>query len=171
MKNRTKWLMVALAMTGVAGAVLGDTSSSSGSSGSGSSTPGAYDWHHHHWHHHHHHHRPGMMVGAGLLRAMHQLNLTAAQQQSVHTILTAARSQFAAEHKAGGQPDFTVLSNPGDPNYAIALKDLQKRLANRIQEQSQTEQAIYKVLTPEQQQQLPQVLAAMKAKMAQHGAI
>jgi len=162
MKNRTKWLMVALAMTGVAGAVLGDTSSSSGSSGSG--TPGAHDWHYHH-------HHPGMMVGGGLLRAMHQLNLTAAQRQSVHTILTAARSQFAAERKAGGRPDFTVLSNPGDPNYATALQNLQTRVSNRIQEQSQTEQALYKVLTSEQQQQLPQVLAVMKAKMAQHGAI
>lgn len=157
MKNRTKWLMVALAMTGVAGAVMGQTSSSSGSG-----TPGAG---------HCHHHGVGMMVGRGLLRAVHQLNLTAAQEQSVHTIVTAARSQFAAERKAGGRPEFTVLSNPGDPNYATALQDLQARVSNRIQEQSQTEQAIYKVLTPEQQQQLPQVLAAMKAKMAPHGAI
>jgi Spy/CpxP family protein refolding chaperone len=159
MKNRTKWLMAALAMTGVAGAVMGQTSSSS--SGSDSSAPPAG-----HWHHHGH----GMMAGGGLLRAVHQLNLTPAQQQSVHTILAAARSQFEAERKAGGGPDFTVLSNPGDPNYASAKQDLQSRLANRIQEQSQTELAIYKVLTPEQQQQLPQILAAMKAKMAQHSA-
>jgi Spy/CpxP family protein refolding chaperone len=159
MKKRTKWLMAALAMTGVAGAVMGQTSSSS--SGSDSSAPPAG-----HWHHHGH----GMMVGGGLLRAMHQLNLTPAQQQSVHTILAAARSQFEAERKAGGGPDFTVLSNPGDPNYASAKQDLQSRMANRIQEQSQTELAIYKVLTPEQQQQLPQILAAMKAKMAQHSA-
>ena len=159
MRNRTKWLMVALAMTGVAGGVMEQASGSSGSSGSNASTSGSGHWHHH---------GLGMMVGGGLLHAVHQLNLTAAQQQSVHTILTAARSQFAAERKAGGRPDFTVLSNPGDPNYAAAMKDLQTRLCNRIQEQSQTEQAIYKVLTPEQQQQLPQVLAAMKAKMAQH---
>ena len=37
-----------------------------------------------------------------------------------------------------------------------------------IQEQTQTEEAIYKVLTTEQQQQLPVILANMKAKMAQH---
>src|SRR5580698_4280160 len=120
MKNRTKWLMAALAMTGVAGAVMGQTSSSS--SGSDSSAPPAG-----HWHHHGH----GMMAGGGLLRAVHQLNLTPAQQQSVHTILAAARSQFEAERKAGGGPDFTVLSNPGDPNYASAKQDLQSRLANR----------------------------------------
>ena len=109
-----------------------------------------------------------MMAGGGLLHALHQLNLTPAQQQSVHTILTAAHSQFAAERKAGGAPDFAALSNPGDPNYAAAKQDLQTRMANRIQEQTQTEQAIYKVLTPEQQQQLPTILANMKAKMAQH---
>ena len=108
------------------------------------------------------------MLSGGLLHALHQLNLTPAQQQSVHTILTAAHSQFAAERRAGGRPDFAVLSNPGDPNYATALQDLQTRLATRIQEQSQTELALYKVLTPAQQQQLPQVLATMKAKMARH---
>ena len=158
MKYRTKWLMVALAMTGVAGAVMGQTGGSSGSAEAG--TPGARHWHHGH----------GMMLGGGLLHALHQLNLTPAQQQSVHTILTAAHAQFAAERKAGARPDFTVLSNPGDPNYATALQDLQTRMANRIQEQSQTELALYKVLTPEQQQQLPQILASMKAKMAQHSA-
>jgi Spy/CpxP family protein refolding chaperone len=157
MKNRAKWLMVALAMTGVAGGVVAQTSSSSDSSG-GASTgiPGA-----HHWKHH------GMMVGGGLLHALRQLNLTPAQQQSVHTILTAARSQFAAERKAGGGPDFAALSNPGDPNYATAKQELQTRIANHIQEQTQTEEAIYKVLTTEQQQQLPGILASMKARMGQ----
>jgi Spy/CpxP family protein refolding chaperone len=159
MKNRTKWLMVALAMTGVAGAVLGQTSSSS--SGAGSGTPSAQHWHHH---------GRAMMLGGGLMHAFKQLNLTSDQQQKVHTILTAARSQFAAERSAGGRPDFTVLSNPGDPNYANALQNLQTRMAARLQEQSQTELALYGVLTPAQQQQLPQVLAAMKAKMGQHSA-
>jgi Spy/CpxP family protein refolding chaperone len=161
MKNRAKWLMMALAITGIAGAVMGQTSSSSGSADPSSGTAGARHWHHH---------GQGMMLGGALLHAFHQLNLTAAQQQSVHTILSAAHSQFAAERRAGGRPDFTVLSNPGDPNYATALQDLQTRMANRIQAQSQTEQALYKVLTPAQQQQLPQVLAAMKAKMGQHSA-
>ena len=113
MKNRAKWLMVALAMTGIAGAVVAQTSSSSGSSSATTATPGA-----HHWRHHH-----GMMAGGGLLHAA-PAHLTPAQQQSVHTILAAAHSQFAAERKAGGAPDFTALSNPGDPNYAAAKQDL-----------------------------------------------
>lgn len=159
MKNRAKWLMVALAMTGIAGAVMGQSNSDAATPNAAAGTAGARHWHHR---------GQGMMLGGGLLHAMHQLNLTPAQQQSVHTIMAAAHSQFAAERTAGGRPDFTVLSNPGDPNYASALQQLQTRLANRIQEQSQTEQALYKVLTSEQQQQLPQILAAMRAKMTQH---
>lgn len=158
MNKRTKWLMVALAMTGVAGAVMGQTSSSSG--GATTATPGARHWHHGH----------GMMLGGGLLHAFKQLNLTPAQQQSVHTILTAAHAQSAAERNSGSRPDFAVLSNPGDPNYATALQELQTRMANRLQEQSQTEQALYNVLTKPQRDQLPTILASMKAKMAQHSA-
>src|ERR1700683_3901312 len=118
MKNRTQWLMAALAMTGIAGAVMGQSASSS--SGADTGTPGARQWHHRHV----------MVVVGSLVPAFHQLNLTPAQQQSVHTILTAAHAQFAAERKAGGGPDFTVLSNPGDTNYATALQELQTRMAN-----------------------------------------
>jgi Spy/CpxP family protein refolding chaperone len=159
MNNRTKWMMVALAMTGVAGGVVAQTSSSSSGAGT-TATAGA-----HHWHH-----GRGMMLGGGLLHALRQLNLTPAQQQSVHTILTAARAQNQAERAAAGRPDFTVLSNPGDPNYSAALQELQTRMATRLQEQSQTELALYNVLTKEQQAQLPTILASMKAKMAQRAA-
>jgi Spy/CpxP family protein refolding chaperone len=159
MNNRTKWLMVALAMTGVAGAVVAQTSSSSSGAGT-TATPGA-----HHWHHGHR-----MMLGGGLLHAFRQLNLTPAQQQSVHTILTAAHAQSQAERTAGAKPDFTVLSNPGDPNYSTALQDLQSRMASRLQAQSQTELALYNVLSKQQQAQLPAVLASMKAKMSQRAA-
>jgi Spy/CpxP family protein refolding chaperone len=98
------------------------------------------------------------------------LNLTPAQQQSVHSILTAARAQSQAERTAGDKPDFTVLSNPGDQNYGTALQELQTRIAARLQEQSQTQLALYNVLTKQQQAQLPAILASMKAKMSQHAA-
>jgi len=159
MNNRTKWLMVALAMTGVAGGVMAQTSSSSSGAGT-TATPGA-----HHWHHGHR-----MMLGGGLLHAFRQLNLTPQQQQTVHTILTAAHAQSQADRTASGKPDFTVLSNPGDPNYSAALQDLQSRMASRLQAQSQTELALYNVLSKQQQAQLPAVLASMKAKMSQHAA-
>jgi Spy/CpxP family protein refolding chaperone len=161
MKNRAKWLMMALAMTGIAGAVLGQSSSDSVRADASAGRTGARHWHQH---------GLGLMLGGGLLHAFHRLHLTAAQQQSVHEILAAAHSQFEAERNAASRPDFAVLSNPGDPNYATALQELQTRLVKRIQQQSQTEQALYQVLTPQQQQQLPQILAAMKAKMAQYGA-
>jgi Spy/CpxP family protein refolding chaperone len=158
MKSRTKWLMVALAMTGIAGAVMGQTADSASPG-----DPGRGDGHH--WHH-----RGGMMLTGGLLHAFRQLDLTPAQQQSVHTILTAARSQAEAERKAAGKPDFTVLSNPGDPNYAAALQALQTQMSNRLKEQSQTEQALYNVLNSTQQAQLVTVLASMKSRMSQHTA-
>jgi len=158
MKSRTKWLMVALAMTGIAGAVMGQSADGSNPGG-----PGRGDGHH--WHH-----GGGMMLTGGLLRAFHQLDLTPAQQQTVHTILAAARAQAQAERKAAGKPDFTVLSNPGDPNYAAALQALQAQMTSRLQEQSQTEQALYKVLNSTQQAQLVTVLASMKSRMSQHTA-
>jgi Spy/CpxP family protein refolding chaperone len=150
--------MAALAMTGVAGAVMGQTAGSSGDGG-----PGRGEGRH--WHH-----RDDMMLTGGLLHAFRQLDLTPAQQQSVHTILTAAHAQFGAERKAAGKPDFTVLSNPGDPNYAAALQELQTRMTNRLRQQSETEQALYKVLNPAQQAQLVTVLASMKSRLSQHTA-
>jgi Spy/CpxP family protein refolding chaperone len=160
MKQRVKWLMIALAATGVAGAALGQNSSSPAASDSSSAgtTPAG------HWHRH----GPGLMVGGGLMRALHQLNLSDQQKASIKTILSSARTAARAQRQNEGAPDFTVLSNPGDPNYMTALQDLQTRAANRIQQESQTEQAIYKVLTPEQQAQLPQVLATIKASWAGH---
>jgi hypothetical protein len=43
-------------------------------------------------------------------------------------------------------------------------------MTNRLQEQSQTEQALYKVLNPTQQAQLVTVLASMKSRFGQHTA-
>jgi len=163
MKSRTKWLMVALAMTGIAGAVMGQNASSSSSGGP---EHGPERGEGHHWHHR----GGGMMLTGGLLHAFKQLDLTPAQQQSVHTILTAAHAQFESERKAAAKPDFTVLSNPGDPNYATAVQALQTEMTNRLQEQSQTEQALYKVLNPTQQAQLVTALASMKSRFGQHTA-
>jgi Spy/CpxP family protein refolding chaperone len=165
MKRRTKWLMLALAMTGVAGAAIGQSESDNRGEAQAAPAAPAGDPAAHRWHH-----REGMMLSGGLLHAFRQLNLTPAQQQSVHAILSAAHAQGAAERKAGGRPDFAVLSNPGDPNYATALQQLQTRMTSRLQEQSQTEQALYQVLTPEQQQQLPQILAGMKSRLGQRSA-
>lgn len=158
MKNRAKakWLMVALAMTGVAGGVYAQTSSSSGTA----TTPGAPGGQH--WHHH------GGMMGGMLLHSLHQLNLTDQQKQSVHGILSSARTQFQAQRQSAGTANFAALANPGDPNHAAALQDLQSRMAARIQARDQIQQQIYGVLTQDQKTQLASIIAAKQAKMAAH---
>jgi len=161
MKNRAraKWLMVALAMTGVAGGVYAQTSSS-GATAATTPTPGGQHWHHH----------GGGMRGGLLLHSLHQLNLTEQQKQSVHGILSNARTQFQAERQSGSTANFAALANPGDPNHAAALQDLQTRMAARIQARDQIQQQIYGVLTQPQKTQLASIIAAKQAKMAARSA-
>jgi Spy/CpxP family protein refolding chaperone len=158
MKNRAKWLMVALAMTGVAGGVYAQTTSDSTGTAASSPATGGKHWHHH---------RGGMMGGM-LMHSLHQLNLTDAQKQSVHGIMANARTQFQAQRQSGGAPNFAALSNPGDPNHAAALQDLQSRMTARIQARDQVQQQIYGVLTADQKTQLASIIAAKQAKMAAH---
>jgi Spy/CpxP family protein refolding chaperone len=102
-----------------------------------------------------------------LLRSFHELNLSAAQQQQLHTILSNARQQFQAQRPAGS-PDMAALINPGDPNYAAAVQAAKKRAADRIQRLSDLKLQIYNVLTPDQKAQLSKRIADWKARMAQH---
>jgi periplasmic protein CpxP/Spy len=162
MKNRAQWLMVALAMTGIAGAVVAQTTASTSDSTASSATSGTRHWRHHGG--------GGMMGGRGMLRAFHQLNLTAEQQASVKGILATAHTQAKARHQTASAPNFAALSNPGDPNHAAALQDLQARMSQHIQAQDQIQQQLYGVLTQAQKTQLASILAARQAKMAQHSA-
>ncbi|HVO48476.1 MAG TPA: Spy/CpxP family protein refolding chaperone [Steroidobacteraceae bacterium] len=114
-----------------------------------------------HWRHRH----GGMLVGT-LLRAAHQLNLTADQQTQIKGILSAVRNQHASTPAA----DMTVLGNPGDPNYAAALEVARSQASSRLQREIELQGQIYNVLTPEQKTKLPQVLAAMKTKAEQRRA-
>jgi len=115
-----------------------------------------------HWRHRGH----GAMLVGVLLHATKQLDLTAEQQQGIKTILSNARAQHAT-NAAGPPVDLTVLSNPGDPNYAAAVQSAKTLAADRIQRQSELQSQIYNVLTPEQKAKLPQVLADMKTKFQQ----
>ena len=105
-----------------------------------------------------------------MMHTLHQLNLTDAQKQSVHSILASARAQFKAQRQSAGASNFAALANPGDPNHAAALQDLQSRVAARIQARDQVQQQIYGVLTPDQKNQLASIVAARQAKLAQHSA-
>jgi protein CpxP len=159
MKNRVNWLIVALAMTGVAGAVYAQTAGSSSTAPAADSTTGGEHWHHHR----------GEM-GGFMMHALHQLNLTDAQKQSVHSILANARTAAKAQYQSAGAPNFAALANPGDPNHAAALQELQARVAARIQARDAVQQQIYGVLTQEQKTQLASIVAARQAKWAQRSA-
>ncbi len=124
---------------------------------------------------------PGMRMDRGLMAALRQLNLTPVQREQVRTIefnaAESVRMKAATERQqqsAVGQQgldNFTVLANPGDPNYARAVQQLRTRATQRVQDSVQlamdTEQKIYNVLTADQKAQLPKVLADTKTRMQQ----
>jgi Spy/CpxP family protein refolding chaperone len=109
-----------------------------------------------------------MMGGRFLMGSFRGLDLTPAQREQVHTVLSTARQQHENKRPgAAGGPDMMALANPGDPNYATALQAAKKRAADRIQEFSELQQKLYNVLTPQQKTQLTKNVAERKAKMAQ----
>lgn len=101
------------------------------------------------------------------LHATRHLNLTAAQETQIRTLLQNAHAQA----KANATPqDVAVLGNPSDPQYSSALQSMKTEAANRIQHDSDLQTQIVNVLTPEQKQKLPGVLATMQSHFAQHHA-
>jgi Spy/CpxP family protein refolding chaperone len=113
----------------------------------------------------------GMEGGRGLMLAR-GLNLSDAQKQQIHTILTTARQNSMkdgkpGDGKAGPMPDRMALMNPGDPNYAAAVQNAKKRAADRIQHMSDLKQQLYNVLTAEQKSEVQKRIASWKTRMAQ----
>ena len=94
------------------------------------------------------------------------LNLTDAQKQQIHTILSNAR-QKPGDGTAGPMSDRLALMNPGDPNYAAAVQSAKKRAADRIQHMSDLKQQLYNVLTAEQKSEVQKRVASWKTRMAQ----
>jgi len=122
----------------------------------------------HHWRHHDMHgHGPGFGGEPGLMSVLHDLDLTSAQKDQVHGILSAQRAQMKSDRQ-GEIADLPALGNPGDPQHAAAVQAAEKRAADRVQHRSAVDQQIYGVLTPAQQAQLPKLLADMQQRMAQH---
>jgi Spy/CpxP family protein refolding chaperone len=180
MSNRLHQLILAVAISGLAGGVLAqnapDTDPAMHSHAmhnkDGGEDENRHDGddyhyhHHHHWQHHrhwHHHHWGRGDQQQGLMRAFHNLNLSAAQQQQIHGIVSNARQQFATQ-RTSGAADRMALMNPGDPNYAAAVQAAKKRAADRIQRVSDLKQQLYNVLTPDQKSQLSKSMAEWKAK-------
>jgi Spy/CpxP family protein refolding chaperone len=121
----------------------------------------------------------GMMPNRGLLAAFRQLNLTPVQREQARTILFNAneseRMKRATEQQAGAAQqaldNFSVLANPGDPNYARAVQQLKTRATQRAQDSIQlatdTQQKLYNLLTADQKAQLPKVLDDIKTRAQQ----
>jgi Spy/CpxP family protein refolding chaperone len=160
--NRTLGLLIVATATVGAAAAVGAATSTTTTATTTATTPAPAGKH---WHHH----RGGLLVG-GLLRATKQLGLTDQQETTIKGILTTARSQHQAAATAAGAVDMTVLSNPGDPNYATALQTAKSRFEARMQSESELQSQIYNVLTPEQKAKLPTVLASLKAQAEQRRA-
>jgi Spy/CpxP family protein refolding chaperone len=108
----------------------------------------------------------GPMEGA-FMQVLHRLELSDAQQQQVHEIVSTARAQWRAQ-AAPAAADLVALGNPGDPGHAAAVQAAQARAAQRVAELDQLEMQIYAVLTPAQQAKLPEALKALQARMQAH---
>jgi protein CpxP len=131
-----------------------------GATGNDANSPALAE--HTHMGHHmrsHMHHSPFMM-------ALHQLNLTEAQRASIKSIMEASHAQMKSEF-AEHSDNYMALLNPGDPNYAEAVRRAEAAATARIERRSQDETQMYNLLTAEQKAKLPEVLAAMKTRMEQ----
>ena len=156
MKLNRMYAVVAAALVGAGVATAYAAAPAASGTTTSTSTP-----QHGHWHHF----RGSPLVGT-LLRATRQLNLTADQQTAIKGILSTARTQNRAAGHTGA--DVTVLGNPGHPDYGTAIQTAKTQATSRIDREVALQGQIYDVLTTEQKQQLPTVLAAMKAKFQQH---
>ena len=116
-----------------------------------------------------HMHRHGHRGGSALISTLKQLNLTAEQQQSVHSVFQSKADEhkaMSAQRRANREALASTL--PDDSKYPGLIKERKRLAAASIQQQSETEIQIYAVLTPEQKAQIPQLLAERKARWEQH---
>jgi hypothetical protein len=153
MKFHTKCAVLIVAIAGSAAATVVSAQTTSPTTPP-ATTPGK------HWGHMH-----GSMFLGTLLRATRQLNLTSDQQASIKSILQGARAQHQ-----GNPIDMAVAGNPGDANFATAIQSAKTNAVNRVQRESDLAVQIYNQLNTQQKQQLPTVLASMKAAAAQRRA-
>lgn len=121
------------------------------------------------------HGRDGMNRGMNkgmmgpFLMAVHKLDLTAQQHQSIRSLLDGAHQARKAQMQNMGE-NLVVLGNPGDPGYPAAIQSAKDKAANMIQQRSDLDTQIYAVLTADQKAKLPTVLADMQSKLAQRKA-
>jgi|HubBroStandDraft_1064217.scaffolds.fasta_scaffold272693_2 Spy/CpxP family protein refolding chaperone len=155
MKSTIQRVLVAVAVATVGAGAVALASAQSTAATPSSSAPGAGR------HHGHHHLGGGRFVGT-LLRATKQLNLTADQQSTIRSLVKGAHTHQGRAQVQGA--DETVTGNPSDPGFAAAVQNAQTTAATRVQKESALAGQIYGVLTTAQKNQLPTVLASLKAQ-------
>jgi periplasmic protein CpxP/Spy len=115
-----------------------------------------------HWHRHHH------GPAGRFMHVLKQLNLSAEQQTQIKSILAASKPQFRSLG-AGMRSNAEAMAAmpPTDPGYPALLATAKANAAARIQQMSDVKAQIFAVLTPAQQEQIPRIIAADKAKWQQ----
>jgi Spy/CpxP family protein refolding chaperone len=151
--NRTRTIVIAaLATASLAGVAVHAATSSD-------TPPPAAEGHH--WHGHH-------GPGGRFMHVLKQLNLTPEQQTQIKGIFAASRTQFKelgssmrSNHEA------LAAAAPTDAGYPALLATEKANAAKRIEAMSAVKTQIYAVLSATQIKQIPQILAADKAKWQQ----
>lgn len=102
------------------------------------------------------------------MHVLKQLNLTPEQQTQIRSIFAAAKPQFQ-ELRTSMHSNHEALAAaaPTDADYPALLATEKANAGKRIDEASAVKTQIYAVLTPAQVKQIPQILAADKAKWQQ----
>jgi Spy/CpxP family protein refolding chaperone len=102
------------------------------------------------------------------MHVLKQLNLTPEQQTQIKGIVAASRTQFKelgssmrSNHEA------LAAAAPTDAGYPTLLATEKANAAKRIEAMSAVKTQLYAVLTATQIKQIPQILAADKAKWQQ----
>jgi periplasmic protein CpxP/Spy len=147
--NRTRAIVIAaMAAAGLAGvAIYAATSTDTPPQDAG-----------HLWHGHH-------GPAGRLMHVLKQLNLSPEQQTQVKGIFASAKSQFQ-ELRTGMRSNREALAAaaPTDAAYPALIATEKANAAKLIDQMSAVKTQIYAVLTPAQIKQIPQILAADKAR-------
>jgi Spy/CpxP family protein refolding chaperone len=113
--------------------------------------------------HRHHHGAAGPFI-----HALRQLNLSAEQQTQIKSIFAASKPQFQSLGASMRSNAETMAAmSPTDPGYPALLATAKANAAARIQQMSDVKAQIFALLTKAQQEQIPQIIAADKARWQQ----
>lgn len=113
-----------------------------------------------HWRHH--------GPAAHFMHVLKQLNLSAEQQTQIKSIFASAKPQFASLRQSmRSNHEALLAATPSDAEYPALLATEKANAGKLIDQMSGVKAQIYAILSPAQIKQIPQVIAADKAKWQQ----